>query len=278
MEPAYSESGEVLGALVALCREAREPDEAEVSMLRTSAHVMGIAIGHDRARRALRGGEAQMRAILDTAVDAIVTIDVEGTIESFNLAAEELFGWAADEVIGRNVRMLMPPPDSERHDDYLARYLESGERRIIGIGREVVALRKDRSTVPVDLGVSELVVDGSIRFTAMLRDLTERKRLEEEFLHAQKMEAIGRLAGGIAHDFNNLLMGVIGCCRIARETLDPEHPAAVQLREIGEAAERGGGNDPPAPLVLASEEAGARDDRAQPRRHEGGGDAPRLPR
>ncbi len=185
--------------------------------------------------------EGQLRAILDAAAEAIITIDLKGNIESFNVAAERMFGWRASEAIGRSVSILIPKPEAEAHGKYLERYLMTGVPHVIGIGREAMALRKDGSTFPVSLSVSDVIADHSRKFTGILRDLSERNRLEAQFRQAQKMEGIGRLASGIAHDFNNLLMGVIGCCNAARALLPAKHPAGVPLAEAKDAAERGAG-------------------------------------
>lgn len=125
------------------------------------------------------GSEARYRAIVDTAVDAIVVIDEVGRICAFNPAAERLFGYGAEEMTGRNVRELMATPHREAHDSYLARYRETGERRIIGIGRAVSGRRKDGSTFPLELSVAEWRADGQRFFTGMMRDVTERTRAEE---------------------------------------------------------------------------------------------------
>ncbi|CAN7256951.1 sensor histidine kinase [Caulobacter sp. LjRoot300] len=125
------------------------------------------------------GVEARYRAIVDTAVDAIVVIDEVGRVEAFNPAAERLFGHAAEDVVGRNIRILMPEPYHKEHDGYLDRYRETGERRIIGIGREVSGLRRDGSTFPLELSIAEWREDGKRFFTGVMRDITERKRAEE---------------------------------------------------------------------------------------------------
>lgn len=132
--------------------------------------------------------EAQLRAIFQTIVDAIVVIDGEGRVLDFNPAAERIFGYAAGEVIGQNVKILMPEPDSSQHDQYLKNFFQTGQPQIIGKGREVVGLRKDGSTVALDLAVSEVVYDGRRLFTGILRDITERKQAEESLQQA-KMEA-----------------------------------------------------------------------------------------
>jgi PAS domain S-box-containing protein len=131
--------------------------------------------------------EARLRAIFDHALDAIITIDSRGTIQSFNPAAERIFGWRADEVIGHNVNMLMPSPDRERHDSYLDNYLRGGKAKIIGIGRLVTGLRKDGSTFPLDLGVSDMSVAGQRLFCGIVRDVTERIASEQALQQERAM-------------------------------------------------------------------------------------------
>lgn len=129
---------------------------------------------------ALERNEARTRAILDTAADGIITIDERGVVESYNAAAERVFGWTAAEVIGRNVSMLMPLPYTESHDSFIKAYLRSGDPKLIGRGREVQGRRKDGVTFPMDLAVSETAVGDRRTFTGIVRDITERKRAEEE--------------------------------------------------------------------------------------------------
>lgn len=120
------------------------------------------------------GSSARLDAVLDTAVDGILTIDAQGIMESANPAARRIFGYRLDELIGRNVSMLMPSPDREAHDDYLRRYLAGEPAKIIGIGREVVGLRKDGTTFPMELAVSEVRYANELRFTGFVRDISDR--------------------------------------------------------------------------------------------------------
>jgi PAS domain S-box-containing protein len=142
-----------------------------------------LATVHDITRRksaenTLAEQSARLAAIVETAVDAIITIDERGTVDSFNPAAERLFGYGRDEVLGKNVSMLMPSPDREAHDGYLAHYQATGEKRIIGIGREVLAQRKDGASFPVELAVSEMQVGGRRMFTGLVHDVSVRKQAE----------------------------------------------------------------------------------------------------
>ena len=129
--------------------------------------------------------EARMRAILAAAVDAIIIIDERGTIESQNAAAVKLFGYSAEEMLGKNVKMLMPAPYKAEHDGYLRNYTTTGQKKIIGIGREVVGLRKDGTTFPMDLAVSEVLMGGRRLFTGIVRDITERKRQEAQLIDSE---------------------------------------------------------------------------------------------
>lgn len=132
--------------------------------------------------------EERLRAILQTAVEAIITIDEQGIVESMNPAAERVFGWKAEELIGRNVNLLMPSPYREEHDRYLQNYMRTGQAKIIGSGREVVGQRKDGTLFPMDLAVSEVHLSNRRLFTGFIRDITERKRLEREVLEITQRE------------------------------------------------------------------------------------------
>ncbi len=146
----------------------------------------------------LQKNQERMRAVLDTTVDAIVTADQSGAILSCNRAAERIFGYAAEEMLGQNVAMLIPTPQRERHNEYIQRYLDTGHSRIIGVGREVIAIRKDGAHVPLDLALSDAVVDGEHLFTAVMRDLRDRKQMEAGLAAAS--EQVRREIGQELHD------------------------------------------------------------------------------
>jgi len=138
------------------------------------------------AGAALRDSEQRLRAILETAVEGIITIDERGTIESVNPAAEKLFGYRASEALGQNISLLMPSPYREQHDRYLSHYRDTGERKIIGIGREVSGQRKDGSVFPLELAVSEVRLAGRRIFTGFVRDISRRKQAEQELLEVNE--------------------------------------------------------------------------------------------
>jgi two-component system sensor kinase FixL len=165
--------------------------------------------------RDLLAREAHLQSILDTIPDAMIVIDEHGLMTSFSSAAERLFGYTAAEVIGKNVKMLMPSPYREAHDGYIDRYMETGERRIIGIGRVVTAERKDGSTFPIELAVGEMRSANRRFFTGFIRDLSERQvteaRLQElqaELVHISRLTAMGEMASTLAHELNQPLTAI----------------------------------------------------------------------
>lgn len=173
----------------------------------------------------------QWRAIVDTATQGIVTIGENGIIRTVNGAALGLFGYTVDELVGRNVSCLMSEPYRSEHDGYLRRYLRTGERRIIGIGREVVAQRKDGTHFPIDLSVGEGSVDGHRFFTAVIRDLTERIELQTKLAQSERLAAVGELAAGVAHEVNNPINTVINCAQLIQDGDDPVRNSAVIIEE-----------------------------------------------
>jgi two-component system sensor kinase FixL len=180
-----------------------------------------------QAEDAIREREARLRSILDTVPGAIVTIDESGTIESFSVAASRLFDYESAEVVGRNVRMLMPPPYRDRHDSYLEHYRRTGEKRIIGIGRIVVGQRRDGSTFPMELAVGEVLGGARRLFTGFVRDITELQgaeqrlqQLQAELLHVSRLSAMGQMTAAIAHELNQPLTAITNYVKAARRTLD----------------------------------------------------------
>jgi PAS domain S-box-containing protein len=163
---------------------------------------------HDLTKRMhlqseLGASEARWKAIIDSAVDGIVVIDAHGRIEAFNPAAERLFGYAAEEVIGRNVDMLMPSPYREEHDTYLARYLATERAKIIGIGRDVQGLRRDGTTFPFHLSVGQITIEDERKFTGILHDLSSRVQMEGQLREQAALAKLGEMAAVIAHEVKN---------------------------------------------------------------------------
>ena len=162
----------------------------------------------------LRDSEARLRSIVDAAVDAIIVIDAQGLIEAFNKGAERLFGYAAGEVIGQNVSLLMPSPYREEHDAHIKRYLQTGAAHIIGIGREVSAMRRDGTTFPVHLSVGEMTLGGARKFTGIVHDLSSRVQMEERLREQAALVRLGEMAAVIAHEVKNPLTAVRGAIQV----------------------------------------------------------------
>jgi two-component system, LuxR family, sensor kinase FixL len=192
------------------------------------------------AQQALRDSEAQLTSIIETVPDALILIDDKGIIQSFSPAAERLFGYAAPEVQGRNVSMLMPHPYRDEHDEYIARYLKTGERRIIGIGRVVVGQRADGSTFPMELAVGEVILKDRRLFTGFVRDITERQstrermqELQSELLRTSRLSAMGQMASALAHELNQPLTAVINYVQACRRMMAAKDaPAVERLQEV----------------------------------------------
>ena len=199
------------------------------------------------AKEALQERDARLRSILETAPDAIILIDEHGIMESYNPAAVRLFGYQPQEALGQNVSMLMPSPYRERHDSYLAHYLTTGERRIIGIGRVVVGRRKDGSTFPMELAVGEALVNGRRVFTGFIRDLTERQltenrlqELQSELLHVSRLSDVGQMASALAHELNQPLAAIVNYVQATRRMLQASNvpPSPRILETMDKAVEQ----------------------------------------
>jgi two-component system sensor kinase FixL len=180
----------------------------------------------------LRIASARWRAIIDAAVDGIIVIDSRGHIEAFNAAAERMFGYPEADVLGKNVRMLMPEPHRGNHDGYINHHLKTGEKKIIGIGRAVNGQRRDGHVFPLHLSVGEFEIDGEMHFTGILHDLTRRTALEEQLREATALARLGEMAAVIAHEVKNPLAAVRGAVQVIGSRLPPKTNDAAIITEI----------------------------------------------
>lgn len=194
----------------------------------------------EQRERVVADGESLIQAILNTVPDAMVVIDEAGRITSFSAAAERLFGYAEADVLGSNVSMLMPSPHREAHDNYLLRYLQTGEKRIIGIGRVVEGIRRDGTAFPMELSVGDASAGEHRVFTGFVRDLSERveaeaqlHRVQADLAHASRLSAVGTLASALAHELNQPLTAVANYVSAGRDMIDGE--AEVDCDMIREA-------------------------------------------
>ena len=180
----------------------------------------------------LRVADARWRAIIDAAVDGIIVIDSAGRIEAFNAAAERMFDYAETDVLGKNVSILMPEPHRGKHDSYIRHHLETGENRIIGIGRAVNGVRRDGGVFPLHLSVGEFEIDGEMHFTGILHDLTRRTALEDKLREATALARLGEMAAVIAHEVKNPLAAVRGAVQVIGSRLPSRTNDAAIITEI----------------------------------------------
>lgn len=198
-----------------------------------------------------------LQTIYEVSQDAIIVVDAHGLIRSFSRMAETVFGHSAAEVLGKNIKLIMPPYFADSHDGYMAHYMKTGERRIIGIGRVVTGMRKDGSTFPLELAIGEALVDGQSYFTGFVRDLTERQKtelriheLQDELIHASRLASLGEISSMIAHEANQPLSAAATYLEVARELLMSQTPkvheqgiqtleqVAKQIQRVGDTIRR----------------------------------------
>jgi two-component system, LuxR family, sensor kinase FixL len=249
----------VVSALLAIL-VVRPPSFPFSEVINSAAFVLlgvAISIGGEQLKRSrLRAAanardalarEAHLKSILDTIPEAMIVIDEAGIVHSFSLAAERLFGYTPTDVIGQNIKMLMPSPYRENHDGYLERYLRTGERRIIGIGRVVVGERRDGSTFPMELAVGEMRSGDQRFFTGFIRDLTERQKtearlqeLQAELVHISRLTAMGEMASALAHELNQPLSAIANYLKGAARLLEsrPDDDTKTVHSALDKAAEQ----------------------------------------
>jgi PAS domain S-box-containing protein len=191
--------------------------------------------------RAGKESEARQGAILEAAHDAIMTMDSQLNIREFNPAAEQMFGYARLDMLGRNVELLLPPAERGQQLGALRQYLTTGGGPLAGRQVELTGLCANGTELPLELTVARLGSDTRAVLTGFVRDITERRALEEQLRQSQKLEAIGRLAGGVAHDFNNILMSIMGAADLLLMQLAPGDPARDEANEIKQSVDRGAG-------------------------------------
>ena len=225
------------------------PSTALINMAAFAAIGVGVSWGGELLRRGRQrtdmmtrdtlAREAHLQSILDTVPEGMIVIDERGVMQYFSTAAERLFGYEPQEAIGHNVKMLMPSPYREGHDAYLDRYRRTGERRIIGIGRVVVGMRKDGSTFPMELAVGEMRSADRRYFTGFIRDLTERQKtearlqeLQSELVHISRLTAMGEMASTLAHELNQPLSAISNYLKGSRRLLsDAPDEKTTMLRD-----------------------------------------------
>jgi PAS domain S-box-containing protein len=191
--------------------------------------------------RAGRESDARQGAILEAAHDAIITMDSQLNIREFNPAAENMFGYRRLDILGRNVELLLPEAERPQQVRALNEYLTAGTGPLAGRQLEMTGLRADGSEFPTELAVARIGADNRAVLTGFVRDITERRALEEQLRQSQKLEAIGRLAGGVAHDFNNILMSIMGAADLLLMQMAPGDPARDEATEIKTSVDRGAG-------------------------------------
>lgn len=197
---------------------------------------MGVRTSASNKALAAFGGVEELHALIDTVPDAMVVIDDRGRIISFSKGAERMFGYSEGEVLSENVSMLMPSPDREQHDGYLRHYRDTGEKRIIGIGRVSTARRRDGATFPIHLAVGEITLRDEQAYVGFIRDLTESRKtermlhhLQDELAHTSRITSMGTLAASIAHELNQPLTAVTNYTQAARDLLDDPTPENISL-------------------------------------------------
>jgi two-component system, LuxR family, sensor kinase FixL len=231
-----------------------------VAALPKAADLLNLCMKTDKHHEvlpAMRIEDQILQTVYDTSPDAIIVIDEKAIIQSFNKTAEKMFNFSAPEVLGQNIKILMPPYFAEHHDGFIERYLKTGERRIIGIGRIVTGQRRDGSIFPIELSIGEAKTTDHRLFTGFIRDLTERQKfeqrvheLQEELIHAARLASLGEITSMVAHEVNQPLSASGTYLEVARELLKSNNEndwakgmkaidqADAQIKRVGDTVRR----------------------------------------
>lgn len=225
---------DVCGVMEFFLPEAAEPDAKLLAIMANIGTLLGRVAERNASEAALKASETRVRTIMKSAVDGIITINEEGLIETVNPAASALFGYSDSELLGHNVNMLMPEPDASQHDGYLNEYKETGNPKIIGRGREVFGKRKDGSTFPLDLAVSEMTLNKELIFVGILRDITERKVIEKALILAKEeaqnaSQAKSHFLSNMSHELRTPLNGILGFT----DLLKGQHFGSLNVKQSG---------------------------------------------
>ena len=231
--------GRTMGTLGLLSRRVSAYGPKEQAVLERLADLIAPAVENARLFETLRDSEERHRSVVETSPNAVVCIDSDGIIVAWNPAARAMFGYAEQEALGKPFDILIPDSYRSAYWKALERLKAGNEPRSIGLARELGALRRDGSEFSVELSLAEWETHDGKFYTGIMRDITERKQLEEQLVQARKMEVVGQLAGGVAHDFNNLLTPIIGYSALGIDELSQDHPVHRYLGQIQQSAERG---------------------------------------
>ena len=214
-------------------------DRVAAPLVRGMAHDV---TEQQKAEKALRENELRLTGIVNSAMDAIISVDKDQKIVLFNAAAERIFGCPAAEAIGQSISRFIPQSYRDVHQQHIRNFGETGvTSRSMGSLATIIGLRSSGEEFPIEASISQIQVAGEKLFTVILRDITERKQLEDQFRQAQKMEAVGRLAGGVAHDFNNMLTAIIGYSQLVKAQLGDASELRHDIEEIEKAGQRAAG-------------------------------------
>jgi PAS domain S-box-containing protein len=227
-----------LGVVNVYVNAGHKGNEQEEELLVTIANTLAGIIVRRQAEDSLIESEHKLQAITDTAADAIILIDHEEKVIYWNASASSMLGYQPEEIMGKNIMVIIPLRYKETHAQAFEKFIETGQGALLGKTYEVFAVRKDGMEIPVELAISGIRLKGKWHAAGIIRDISERKKLESQLMQAQKMEAVGQLSGGIAHDFNNILSAIIGYGNILQMKMKEDDSLRPYVEHLLEAADR----------------------------------------